>query len=233
MTIKDFFGKVVKRWRLVAIVYAVTVAGAFLVTMVSPKVYEVKSALKIGRLPDLYYEAGGILVLPRKEEEETRRSVESTGEVIEKITIKSDYKLDVKPYDEEPTISVRAETSDPQKVKRELIDVEREIVNEHGEIVDQEKNRIDSKKEELESTIAWLKEKNHARGIADLQIRVQSLQNQIDMIEKTEVIEKPTVSKKPIKPNLKNNLFLGSLLGLGLSLEAVFLVEKTKRKERN
>lgn len=102
--------------------------------------------------------------------------------------------------------------------KQKLEDLNKAILIDHNDKINSYKNNLEKIIEKLKKDIGFLILKN--QQIAEIQLKIYNIQNQIETFQSTQIISKPTVLEK--KPNLILNLISGSVVGLFLGLIFVF-----------
>lgn len=219
--LKEYVDVLRRRWRLAAAVLVLALAGVGLYTWYTPAVYEVSTTLEVGQL---------------------RGVLENPTQVVSKVNDSTYlYRLNRSelPFGEltaerpEGTqlVVMRTETSRPGETEAVLADINGMIVFEHGQELDKRRAELEAEIAELETELEFVKNrKAYTESIAPLRLNVTKLKSKLAEGVSTQVIKEPTVSDKPVAPNLKLNLAVAGVLGLFSGVFLAFFFDWWRRE---
>ena len=181
INLMDYVKALIKRKRLIFVVFLIFVIAAWIFSSYSPKVYKIDTALELGEV-----ETGTI--------EETKQVIEEPAQVVGKIesdaygivvretlSISEEKypKIKVKNPEETSLIVVVITSSEPEMAKNILKEINALIVGEHVE-------KIKTKKELLEKKIVLLEENigNSERNISRVHTKIASLKQEQQILAK-------------------------------------------------
>ena len=211
----DYIKLILKRKKLILVLFLVGLAVGGILTFLLPAQYKIESIIEIGNLGI----STGTTFVPQPP-----TLIETPAQLIEEI------KNDV--YGNYPGMKVSnplntnlikieltfKNPKDLEITRKNFEDLTQAILIDHNDKINSYKNNLEKIIGKLKNDIGSLILKN--QQIVEIQLRVYSLQNQIDTFQPTKIITNPTVSEK--KPNLALNLISGGILGLFLGLIFVF-----------
>jgi len=237
----DYIKVILKRKKLVFMVFLVVIVMVGAYSFLMPKVYRVDSVLEIGKLNG------------------KERTLEDLNQLAQKI--KLEYpQVSVENPKETNLLVIEIHSSDPwqakailQEINNKVLQVHQKKFNAEKEIFEQEitriENKVNSLKQEeknlqakidaLEKTAVYYhtpgsqfalysaKEKleKKKQEIEDLYSEINSLKASLQEIKPTQIVKQPSISDKPIKPKWLLNIAFAIVLGLFLGIFLAFLQE--------
>jgi len=235
--LKDYLKIILKRKRLILGIGLTVTLITLLFSFFSPKVYEISTSIEIGKSfegsnplenpiqvktkieEDIYKETQEKFNLKVENPKNTNlilTKIESKNPEKEKKILEELNKIILEDHQKklETQISTLSKKEKIIKTKISSLNREKEAIEERVKILEaippqkrtlSEKFFLSESREKME----WKDQK-----INNLQEELLSLQKQIATLQPTKVIKEPTISKKPIKPNIILNTICALLLGL-------------------
>lgn len=206
----DYLKVVIKRKRLILIIFLVAVIVAGVFNYFAPKIYKIDTSLEIGTIGDKVIEEPSQVI--------GKIDSDAYGILVrEKLGISEDEYPKIKTENPENTnlVIITIESSQPDLAKNILREINNLILAEHQEKLDKEKTKTEESINEIQEELTLLEtKKQYSEGIAELQIKISNLKSRINECEPTKIIKSPTVSKNPIKSKLVLNIIIAGVLGL-------------------
>ena len=218
----DYIKVILKRKKLILFVFWGFIIVLGVVSFLMPKVYRIDNILIVGKMGD------SLLIEPPVE------LVERINSDVYKPLIKKNLKIDEKDYPkikaENPSgtsfIKLTIDSSNIELAKNILNEINNIILEEHKEKFLKEKKRINQSIKEIENKLRFIEvQKQGSEGIAELQMNLYALNERLENFEETKIIKSPTVSEKPIKPNVLLNIIIAGVLGLFIGIFLAFFLE--------
>ena len=237
--LKDYLKIILKRKRLILGVGLTVTIVTFLFSVLSPKVYEISTSIEIGKS----FEDEGSNPLENPIQVKTKIEEGIYKEIQEKFNLKVEnpkntnlilIKIESKNPEKDKKILEELNKiilEDHQKKlesQMSTLSKKEKIINAKISSLNREKKAIEERVKILENIppqkrtlseklfLSESKEKieKKEQEIKNLQEELLSLQKQVATLQPTKVIKEPTISKKPIKPNIILNTTCALLLGL-------------------
>jgi len=235
--LKDYLKIILKRkWLILGIGLTVTII-TFLFSFFSPKIYEISTSIEIGKSFEGSNPLENPIQVKTKIEEDIYKEIQekfdlkvenpkNTNLILIKVESKNPEKAE-KILEElnkiiledhqkklEGQINTLSKKEKIIKTKISSLNREKEAIEERVKILEAippQKRTLSEKffLSESREKIEWKEQE-----INNLQEELLSLQKQIATLQPTKVIKEPTISKKPIKPNIILNTVCALLLGL-------------------
>ena len=251
----DYLKVIIKRKRLMLVIFfgAVIIAGIF--SWLSPKVYKIDTSLEIGKI------AGEAAEEPAQVVEKIKRDVYGIF-VREKLGISETEYPKIKTENPKDTnlVRIEIESVNPEQAKNILEEMNNLILEDHQEKIkikkellekdierlktktlslEEEKKNLEAKVEALQKILPYqetpgsqfalfdTKEKleKKKQEIENLYLEINSLQRTSEDIKLTKIVKIPTISEKPVKPKLVLNIVIAGVLGIFIGVFLVFFQE--------
>ena len=251
----DYVKVLLKRKRLIFVLFflAVILAGVF--SFLMPKVYKIDTSLEIGSIGGQVVEAPGQVVekikgdvygilvrekLGISEKEYPKMKAENPKDTnLVKIEVESDKPELVKTILEETNNLILKEHQEKIEVKKGLLENDIERLKTKTLSLEEEKKNLEAKVEALQKILPYqetpgsqfalfdTKEKleKKKQEIENLYLEINSLQRTSEDIKLTKIVKIPTISEKPVKPKLVLNIVIAGVLGIFIGVFLVFFQE--------
>jgi len=217
----DYIKVILKRKKIIfgITILAVIAAAGFSFSMA--KVYKIDSSLEIGKI------AGEVIEGPLQVVEKIK--ADSYGVLIrEKLNLSEEEYPKIKAENPKDTnlVRIEIESNKPKMAKTILEELNDLILKEHQERLDNRKSKIEENINEIQAELNLLEtKKQYSEGIAELQIELVGLKNQMNTAQLTKIVKKPTISEEPIKPRPLLNIVIAGVLGLFIGTFLAFFKE--------
>ena len=211
----DYIRVIIKRKNLILAFFLTGLIITGVLTFLLPETYNVVTYLEIGS----YSNESGEQVLIKHPET-----------IIGKINDGFyENSPELKAWAEGSLIRIERISKNQEEAKKTLENINNLVLKEHNQIIEIKKENFEKSLKELQEKIKILTNRNKETAV--LEVKVFNVQRQINTLQPTEIIKKPTIVSEK-KPNLPFNLIGGGLLGIFLGLFFAFGKEWCKENKK-
>jgi len=243
INLMDYVKVILKRKRLILVIFLIAVVAAGVFSYFSPKVYKADAFLEIGKVGE--------------------KVLEEPGQIVEKISSGIyGFFPGIKAKNPANTnlIIIEINSSNPQEAKDILEKINNLILEDHQKKIKGKKELLENDIEGTKRKISYLEEERKnleaqvkilgitplekqspnsqfaffsikerleakKEEIENLHLQINSLEKSLEDIQPTEIVKSPTISERPIKPEPILNISIAGILGIFLGIFLAFFKE--------
>ena len=232
INLMDYIKVIIKRKKLIIGIFIICVVATTIVSFRMPKVYQIDSTARIGSIGGSLFSVGEMI-----EKTKNRNLLQSVIQGIDtNITVES-LKKAVKIEKVEGTnfLKVQMESVEPgiaidilNKIESKLVLDGNEFYEKNITLINERIQELHARKENVSKQIKMLNQNtltNYETIYSELSAAEYSLKKNLLLANNFKIIESPSKSMNPIKPNKRQMITISAILGLILGLFIAFIVE--------
>lgn len=222
INVTNYIKVIRKRKRLIFGVFLIFVIAAVVYSFfICPKVYKIDTLIEIGRIGDVLIEeegSKGVGLIEEPSQVKEKIDGDVYGILVrKKLEIPEEKYPKIKTENPEDTnlVVIEIKENRAKLAKNILEEINSLILADHQEKRDKKKTEIEENIKEIQKELTLLEtEKQYSEGIAELQIEILNLKNQMNSYKSTKVVKTPAISENPIKPRPVLNIVIAGALGI-------------------
>ena len=247
INLMDYIKVIIKRKKLIIGIFIICVVATTIVSFRMPKVYQIDSTARIGSIGGSLFSVGEMIEKTKNrnllqsviQEIDTNITVESLKEAVKIEKVEGTNFLKVQMESAEPGIAIDI----LNKIESKLVLDGNEFYEKNITLINERIQELHARKENVSKQIKMLNQKisnnkigpdypliqntltNYETIYSELSAAEYSLKKNLLLANNFKIIESPSKSMNPIKPNKRQMITISAILGLILGLFIAFIVE--------